>query len=52
MRDKKAYLAVDDEKRAVGFIFVMPGDDDTAYYEIHNGYLVMEKDSNIIYTDD
>lgn len=52
VRDQKAYLAIDDEKREVGFIYVMPGDDDTAYYEIHNGYLVMEKDSNIIYTDD
>ena len=46
----KACIFINDEKRDVHFVYVMPGDDDTVYYEIYGGatgdYLVMDKETS------
>ena len=42
-----ASVTVSGEKKSISFVYVIPGDDDTIYYEIYSGstgdYLVMEK---------
>lgn len=47
--DKDAYVSIDSEIRDVSFIYVMPDDENTLYYEIYGGstgdYLVMKKNS-------
>ena len=42
---KETCFVVDGEKRDISFVYVMPGDEDTIYYEIYSGatgdYLIM-----------
>lgn len=45
--DKGGYVTIDGDRRNVGFVYAMPGEDDTFYYEIYGGstgdYLIMKK---------
>lgn len=47
--DKDAYVTIDGEVRNEKFVYMMPGDENTVYYDIYSGctgdYLVMEKSS-------
>ena len=50
----EAYFVVDGNKKRVSYVYVMPGEDDTIYYEIYGGatgdYLMMKKISTELYT--
>lgn len=52
---KNAYFVVNGDKKRVSYVYVMPGDDDTIYYEIYGGatgdYLIMRKISKEICID-
>lgn len=43
--EREAYFVVDGEKTQINFVYVMPGEDDTIYYEFYGGstgdYLIM-----------
>ncbi len=43
----EAYFVINGEKRRVSFVYVMPGEDNTIYYEIYGGasgdFLIMKK---------
>ena len=43
----EAYFVVNGDRNRVSFVYVMPGEDDTIYYEIYGGatgdYLIMKK---------
>ncbi|MBQ1297270.1 MAG: hypothetical protein IIY21_24710, partial [Clostridiales bacterium] len=45
--DEGAFVTIEGETRSVSFVYEMPGNDDTVYYEIYSGstgdYLVLEK---------
>ena len=47
VEDKQASIFIDGNERNVSFVYVLPGEDDTVYYEIYGGatgdYLIMEK---------
>ena len=47
VRDEGAFVTIEGETRSVSFVYEMPGNDDTVYYEIYSGstgdYLVMDK---------
>ena len=47
VRDSDAVLSVDGETTSISFVYQLPDDDDTVYYEIYGGstgdYLVLEK---------
>lgn len=44
--ERNAFFVVDGEKKHISFVYIMPGDDKTIYYEIYGGatgdYLVMK----------
>lgn len=50
----EAFFVVGGDKKRVSFVYVMPGEDDTVYYEIYGGatgdYLIMKKISSEIHT--
>ncbi len=45
--DEGAFVTIEGETRSVSFVYEMPGNDDTVYYEIYSGstgdFLVMDK---------
>lgn len=47
VRDEGAFVTIEGETRSVSFVYEMPGNDDTVYYEIYSGstgdYLVLDK---------
>ena len=51
----ETYFVVDGNKKRVSYVYVMPGEDDTIYYEIYGGatgdYLIMRKIITEIYTN-
>ena len=53
--EDQAYFIINGDKRQVSFVYLMPGEDDTVYYEIYGGatgdFLIMKKLSEDIYTD-